>query len=45
MTFEELRKYYSENFSLGYLNPPETSEHSSFERKIMLILMQSPSFE
>lgn len=37
MNFNELKRFYSEHFSLGYLNPPETSEHSSFERKLILI--------
>lgn len=37
MNFNELRKFYSENFSLGYLNVPDTKEHSSFERKLILI--------
>lgn len=35
--FEELRKVYKEYFSLGYLNIPESKEHSAFERKIILI--------
>lgn len=37
MTFDELRTFYSKNFSLGYLNPEDTKEHSSFERKLILI--------
>lgn len=37
MKFEELKRFYSENYSLGYLNPPEKNGHSSFERKLILI--------
>jgi len=37
MNFKELKKFYSEHFSLGYLNIPETKEHSSFERKLVLL--------
>ena len=37
MTFEELRKFYSDNFSIGYLNPQPKNGHSSFERKLILI--------
>jgi len=37
MNFEELRKFYSEHYSLGNLNLPESKEHSSFERKLILI--------
>jgi len=37
MNFKELRKFYSENFSIGYLNPPEKNGQSSFERKLILI--------
>lgn len=37
MNFNELRRFYSENFSLGYLNIPEKEGHSSFERKLILI--------
>ena len=37
MNFDELRKFYSEHFSLGYLNIPNSKEHSSFERKLILI--------
>lgn len=37
MSFEELRKFYSEHYSLGYLNLSEENGHSSFERKLILI--------
>ena len=37
MSFKELQKFYSENYSLGYLNIPESNGHSSFERKLILI--------
>ena len=37
MSFEELRRFYSENYSLGYLNPSESNGHSPFERKLILI--------
>ena len=37
MNFDELRRFYSEHFSLGNLNIPKTEEHSVFERKIILI--------
>lgn len=37
MNFEELRRFYSENYSLGYLNLSESDGHSSFERKLILI--------
>lgn len=37
MNFNELRRFYAEYFSLGNLNLPATKEHSSFERKLMLI--------
>ena len=37
MKYEELRRFYSENYSLGYLNIPSTKEHNSFERKLILI--------
>lgn len=37
MSFDELRRFYSENFSLGYLNLPESNGHSPFERKLILI--------
>lgn len=35
--FDILRQFYKENYSLGYLNIPDTKEHSSFERKLILI--------
>lgn len=37
MNFNELRRFYAENYSLGNLNIPESKEHSSFERKLILI--------
>ena len=37
MNFNELRRFYSENYSIGYLNPPDKDGHSSFERKLILI--------
>lgn len=37
MNFNELRRFYSENFSLGHLNPSEKGGYSSFERKLILI--------
>lgn len=37
MNFKELRSFYSEHFSLGYLNLPDKDGHSSFERKLILI--------
>jgi len=37
MKYNELRQFYSEHFSLGYLNLPESDGHSPFERKLILI--------
>ena len=37
MKFEELRRFYSDNFSIGYLNPPPNNEQSTFERRLILI--------
>ena len=37
MSFNELRRFYSEHFSLGNLNLPESNGHSPFERKLILI--------
>lgn len=37
MNFNELKRFYSEHFSLGYLNIPPTKEYSSFEQKLILI--------
>ena len=37
MNFNDLRRFYSEHFSLGYLNLPEKDGHTSFERKLILI--------
>ena len=37
MNFDELRRFYTDNFSIGYLNPPPDNGHTSFERKLILI--------
>ncbi len=37
MTFKELKKFYSEHYSLGYLNLSESDGYSPFERKLILI--------
>ena len=37
MTFKELRQFYSDNFSIGYLNAPEKNGQSPFERRLILI--------
>ena len=37
MNFKELQRFYSENYSIGYLNPPPKGGQSSFERKLVLI--------
>lgn len=37
MSFKELRQFYSEHYSLGYLNLPDDEEHTSFEKKLILI--------
>lgn len=37
MSFNELRRIYSENFSLGYLNLQSENGYTSFERKMILI--------
>lgn len=37
MNFNELRKFYSEHYSLGYLNLKESDGHTPFERKLILI--------
>ena len=37
MKYNELKRFYSEHFSLGYLNIPDTKEHNSFEQKLILI--------
>ena len=37
MKYNELRQFYSEHFSLGYLNLTESDGHSPFERKLILI--------
>ena len=36
-SFEELRKFYAQNYSLGYLNLTDSKEHSVFEQKLILI--------
>ncbi len=37
MNFNELKRFYAEHYSLGYLNLPAANGHSSFERKLILI--------
>ena len=37
MNFKELKNFYSEHYSLGYLNIPDKDGHTSFERKLILI--------
>ena len=37
MNFNELRNFYKEYYSLGYLNIPYKDGQSSFERKLILI--------
>ncbi len=37
MNFNELKKFYGDNYSLGYLNLKDKDGHSSFERKLILI--------
>lgn len=37
MNFNELRKFYTDNFSIGYLNPQSKEDHTTFERKLILI--------
>jgi hypothetical protein len=37
MKYEELRRFYSEHFSLGYLNIPNNKNYNSFEQKLILI--------
>lgn len=37
MNFNELRNFYKEYYSLGYLNVSDSKEHTSFERKLILI--------
>ena len=37
MNFDELRKFYAQNYSLGWLNIPETKEYGRFEQKLILI--------
>lgn len=45
MTFDELRRFYSTYFSLGNLNLKESSGHSSFERKLILISLINYIYE
>lgn len=37
MNFEELRRFYSEHYSLGHLNLSDSDGHTPFERKLILI--------
>ena len=37
MNFNELKRFYSKHYSLGYLNLPPENGHSSYERKLILI--------
>lgn len=37
MTFDELKKFYTQNFSLGWLHPIADKDHSVFEKKVILI--------
>lgn len=37
MNFDELRKFYTENYTIGFLNPENKDGHTSFERKLILI--------
>ena len=37
MTFRELKQFYADNFSIGYLNPPKKEDYSPFERRLILI--------
>jgi hypothetical protein len=37
MSFDELKRFYSEHFSLGYLALSESNGNSPFERKLILI--------
>lgn len=37
MNFNELRRFYSEHFSLGYLNTISDDKFTSFEKRIILI--------
>ena len=37
MKLDELRRLYSENFSIGYLNPSPEGGHTAFEKRLILI--------
>ena len=37
MSFDELKSFYIEHYSLGNLNPAPDDKHSSFEKKLILI--------
>jgi hypothetical protein len=37
MNFNDLKKFYSEHYSLGYLNLSAKDGHTPFERKLILI--------
>lgn len=37
MTIDELKRIYSDYFSLGYLNVLDDKSHTSFEKKLILI--------
>ena len=37
MKYKELKRFYSENFGLGHLNPPPDGDYSPFEQKLILI--------
>ena len=45
MNYKELKDFYSEHYSLGYLNLPNSTEHSKFERKLILISLICYVFE
>jgi hypothetical protein len=45
MNFNELRKFYNEHYSLGYLNLTESDGHSPFERKLILISLINYVYE
>ena len=45
MNFDELRKFYSEHYSLGYLNVEPKNGYSSFERKLILISLINYVFQ
>ena len=37
MKYKELKRFYSENFGLGHLNPPPDGDYSPFEQKLILL--------